>query len=88
MSIFAFICLYQLLTFKKKVTFRQLFSRPGACDPYTHICLILLTTAVYAHGGQLIHLFLFAGFYLPTSYRPEPDFQIPNRVSFQPEPEF
>ena len=35
MSIFAFIRPYQLLTFKKKVTFRQLFSRPGPCDPYT-----------------------------------------------------
>ena len=34
MSIFAFICPYQLLTFKKKVTFRQLFSRPGPYDPY------------------------------------------------------
>ena len=34
MSIFAFICLYQLLTLKKKVKFRQLLSRPGACDPY------------------------------------------------------
>ena len=34
MSIFAFICPYQLLTLKKKVTFRQLFSRPGQCDPY------------------------------------------------------
>ena len=34
MSIFAFICPYQLLTLKKKVTFCQLFSRPGPCDPY------------------------------------------------------
>ena len=34
MSIFAFICPYQLLTLKKKVTFRQLFSRPGPYDPY------------------------------------------------------
>ena len=50
MSIFAFICPYQLLTFKKKVTFRQLFSRPGPCDPYEekraglpclHFCLQL-----------------------------------------------
>ena len=34
MSIFAFIRLYQLLTFKKKMTFRQLFSRPDPYDPY------------------------------------------------------
>ena len=34
MSIFAFICPYQLLTLKKKVTFHQLFSRPGPYDPY------------------------------------------------------
>ena len=34
MSIFAFICPYQLLAFKKKVTFHQLFSRPGPYDPY------------------------------------------------------
>ena len=34
MSIFAFICPYQLLTLKKKVTFCQLFPRPGPCDPY------------------------------------------------------
>ena len=36
MSNFAFICPYQLLTFKKKVTFRQLFSRPGPYDPYVY----------------------------------------------------
>ena len=34
MSNFAFICPYQLLTLKRKVTFRQLFSRPGPCDLY------------------------------------------------------
>ena len=34
MSIFAFICPYQLLTLNKKVTFHQLFSRPGPYDPY------------------------------------------------------
>ena len=39
MSNFAFICPYQLSTLKKNVTFRQLFSRPGPCDPY--MCYIL-----------------------------------------------
>ena len=34
MSIFAFIYPCQLVVLKKKVTFRQLFSRPGLCDPY------------------------------------------------------
>ena len=34
MSNFVFISLYQLLTLKKKVTFRQPFSRPGPNDPY------------------------------------------------------
>ena len=33
MLVFAFIYPYQLLTLKKKVTFRQLFSRPGPYDP-------------------------------------------------------
>ena len=36
MSIFAFICPYQLLTLKK-VTLRQLFSRPGPYDPYMYV---------------------------------------------------
>ena len=49
MSIFAFIRPYQLLTFKKKVTFCQLFSRPGPCDPYVvedHIILLPNPTKV------------------------------------------
>ena len=44
MSIFAFIRPYQLLTFKKKVTFRQLFSRPGPYDPY-ELPIIYITKA-------------------------------------------
>ena len=34
MSIFAFIGPYKLLTLKKKMTFHQLFSRPGPYAPY------------------------------------------------------
>ena len=41
MSIFAFICPYQLHTLKKKVKFCQLFSRPGPCDPYVVLYLYI-----------------------------------------------
>ena len=59
MSIFAFICLYQLLTLKKKVTFRQLFSRPGACDPYMTIEVVdqLLACCDEELAGKLGNLF-------------------------------
>ena len=60
MLIFAFICPYQLFTFKKKVTFYQLFSRPGPCDPYicgpvsmcicvylyVHLCVVCASVGV------------------------------------------
>ena len=42
MSIFAFVSV-PASDFKKKVTFRQLFSRPGACDPYVYATFALVT---------------------------------------------
>ena len=66
MSIFAFICPYQLLTLKKKVTFRQLFSRPGPYDSYgssgpgrgkswTNVTFFLKVRGFYGQRKAKIH---------------------------------
>ena len=53
MSIFAFIRPYHLLTFKKKVTFRQLFSRPDPYDPYVMGCWGGVKSYSYENQQQL-----------------------------------
>ena len=57
MSIFAFICLYQLLIFKKKVTFRHLFSRPGPCDPYVLVTFVHISNISTLIDPMLTKLF-------------------------------
>ena len=49
MSIFAFICPYQLLTLKK-VTFCRHFSRPGPYDPYVHMHAQILIKLFFKHA--------------------------------------
>ena len=49
MSIFAFICPYQLLTLKK-VTFCQHFSRTGPYDPYVHMHAQILIKLFFTHA--------------------------------------
>ena len=75
MSIFAFICPYQLLTLKKKVTFRQLFSRPGPCDPYAYARSenMRVLVKMCAHTFMLLRTcftwnFTIVHYYVMTSY--------------------